>query len=466
MFKWDAAANRVYEQIRCVREEYESAHADAPGTMLVVRELLATAQATRTLLGQGELLRFPEWRQTELDTWLEQMKPWSVTELENFRIRLSNDVEDAATKNRPRLRSETPASLGDFVLEILWAKERPTLTERERELLTQWVNSPTRPICITDSGEEWAGNEAVEKRRIKRLLEDDAAAASLGAKRRKEKSGGVVAERPYIFNLPAHFRHTLFAAVELLDVLQRERTAACNAARKSKGVVKQVEDGIDVRTALLLRLDANHETGLAVRDLPEPLRTPELLTVLDADGLIEFGRRNHCYVGGGDAPELRIERGWNFRSVTGRDCKPMADILTEYLSDGVEPPLHVRLTAKGRIDAARMKLAAASSPAVAGQGKAKAAGESKVEGTGAGAVGDTAIETKAAKQYPSPQTYGRDKWIYENITSHTCHALSQKLKNRAKQNKWEIISSRNGFKKAADRYADFHTLERRRFATK
>jgi hypothetical protein len=66
--------------------------------------------------------------------------------------------------------------------------------------------------------------------------------------------------------------------------------------------------------------------------------------------------------------------------------------------------------------------------------------------------------------YPTPHTYARDKWIYDNIEAHDCHSLSLKLKRVAKRNKWEIISSRNGLKKSADRYADSHGLPRRRYS--
>ena len=74
------------------------------------------------------------------------------------------------------------------------------------------------------------------------------------------------------------------------------------------------------------------------------------------------------------------------------------------------------------------------------------------------------VEPKATP-YPMPGTYERDKWIYENIEQvDCCDTLSRKLKEQAKKRKWQIIGSRNGFKKAADRYANFHKLPIRRFA--
>lgn len=83
------------------------------------------------------------------------------------------------------------------------------------------------------------------------------------------------------------------------------------------------------------------------------------------------------------------------------------------------------------------------------------------------ASGDVAPQPQiaASTPYPKPQTYSRDKWIYENIGKNTCDTLSCKLREKAKAEKWEIISSRNGFKKAADRYAEFHSLRKRRFVT-
>ena len=77
----------------------------------------------------------------------------------------------------------------------------------------------------------------------------------------------------------------------------------------------------------------------------------------------------------------------------------------------------------------------------------------------------TKADASREESYPTPQSYGRDKWIYENIGQNTCDTLSRKLREKAKVKKWDIISSRNGFKKAADRYADYHSLEKRRFAT-
>ena len=97
---------------------------------------------------------------------------------------------------------------------------------------------------------------------------------------------------------------------------------------------------------------------MAVMDLPDELRDAELLTVMDADGLIAFGRRNHCHVGPVNAQELRLEKGWTFTSVTNDHCKPMTDWLMELANEPLDSPIrhHVRLTKKGQIEASRIVL--------------------------------------------------------------------------------------------------------------
>ena len=68
-----------------------------------------------------------------------------------------------------------------------------------------------------------------------------------------------------------------------------------------------------------------------------------------------------------------------------------------------------------------------------------------------------------AGAYPSAKTYARDEWIYKNIHLNSYDTLSVKLNKKAKTEKWAIISSRNGLKDAADRHADYHKKEKRRF---
>ena len=72
--------------------------------------------------------------------------------------------------------------------------------------------------------------------------------------------------------------------------------------------------------------------------LPRRLKDATLLTVADADGLIEFGCRNHCFIGPPAQHKLHFEQGWSFCSVTGPNKKPMRDIFREdATADGQRP---------------------------------------------------------------------------------------------------------------------------------
>ncbi|MBL1216311.1 MAG: hypothetical protein D8M59_02330 [Planctomycetes bacterium] len=108
---------------------------------------------------------------------------------------------------------------------------------------------------------------------------------------------------------------------------------------------------------LLIHLEqfVEDEGGTSFATLPKHLLDARLLTVADADGLIEFGKRNHCRTGSGENATLHIESGWSFNSVTGRAMKPMAHFISEVLEYNGDPAIavHVRLTPKGRIEAAR-----------------------------------------------------------------------------------------------------------------
>ena len=75
-------------------------------------------------------------------------------------------------------------------------------------------------------------------------------------------------------------------------------------------------------------------------------------------------------------------------------------------------------------------------------------------------------ETNAADGYSPPNHYARDKWIYENIDKHSCSELSVKLKEAAKPHHWQLISSRNAFKNAAEKYATFAGLTKKGFPDK
>ncbi len=66
--------------------------------------------------------------------------------------------------------------------------------------------------------------------------------------------------------------------------------------------------------------------------------------------------------------------------------------------------------------------------------------------------------------YSNAASYDRDKWIYENIECNSYAGLQLKLKKVAKKYKFDVISSRLGLKKAADKYAEYHNLKKRRFS--
>jgi hypothetical protein len=65
--------------------------------------------------------------------------------------------------------------------------------------------------------------------------------------------------------------------------------------------------------------------------------------------------------------------------------------------------------------------------------------------------------------YPTPATYERDKWIYDNIEHYTCRALSTEMERQAKTRGWEPLVSRSQIKESADKYAAYHRLPQRRF---
>lgn len=112
---------------------------------------------------------------------------------------------------------------------------------------------------------------------------------------------------------------------------------------------------------LIRYLAKRPEQRAVFRSLPLKFLDPNSLTVSDADGLIEFGTRHHCWAGG----ELHIEQRWDFGSVTGPDRKPMDEIIADAKSfDGDRRLLlHVRLTSEGRIRAARITTATSNSSA-------------------------------------------------------------------------------------------------------
>lgn len=80
-----------------------------------------------------------------------------------------------------------------------------------------------------------------------------------------------------------------------------------------------------------------------------------MLTVMDADGLIEFGHRDSSTEGG----KLVVREKWDFVSVTGPSKKPMVTYIKESLQSKDDKRIceHVQLTAKGRVNASRLAVA-------------------------------------------------------------------------------------------------------------
>jgi hypothetical protein len=120
--------------------------------------------------------------------------------------------------------------------------------------------------------------------------------------------------------------------------------------------------GADYRLQLLrLLAKADATRGVAFTRLAKPLLEENLLTVCDADGVIEFGTRNHCFIGVIGA-KLNVESGYSFGAVTGPGRKPMRDILAEAMNYRGDQriALRVRITSKGRIEAARHVMNGAS----------------------------------------------------------------------------------------------------------
>lgn len=167
---------------------------------------------------------------------------------------------------------------------------------------------------------------------------------------------------------------------EILGALDRHETDIRECGRFVSDVAAEIQSGTPIgeqsREAraeqpagsqpgddLLRYLADRPDQMAAVFELPNRLHDPNVLTVSDADGLIEFGTRNHCWVGPIGKSELRVEKGWNFSSVTGPNCKSMDEIIAEALTSTDDKRIrqHVRLTAQGRVRAARLNVSQAAS---------------------------------------------------------------------------------------------------------
>jgi hypothetical protein len=89
------------------------------------------------------------------------------------------------------------------------------------------------------------------------------------------------------------------------------------------------------------------------------------------------------------------------------------------------------------------------------------------ESTAGGTTNTTSqsVECPNVKPYSNPPTYARDKWIYDNIEGcKSFRMLQLAMEKIARREQFELLTSGQGFKNAADRYADFHGLPKRRFS--
>ncbi len=145
--------------------------------------------------------------------------------------------------------------------------------------------------------------------------------------------------------------------------LTKDGLAAAHAVAGRGKAGGDTHDSAPLRSRLVAQLATDLEQGFPVCELPPVLLNADLLTVLDADGVVEFGRRNHS---GSGPSDLRIERGWTWGSLTGPNKKPMRQIVAEAADDDARIRLHVRLTSSGRIEASRAALVG-SAPADATQ---------------------------------------------------------------------------------------------------
>jgi hypothetical protein len=186
--------------------------------------------------------------------------------------------------------------------------------------------------------------------------------------------------------------------------------------------------GADTCDELLTFLAGQPGESVAVSDLPAAFRDADLLTVCDADGLIVFGKRKHCWVGS----DLRIAKGWEFSSLTGPKKKPMSQILDEALSfsghEQIRP--HVRLTAKGRVRAARLNLTNRhSSPARGEVTPAESVPSSTPAMPGYVRMAGESLEWIAAEhpELSSDPTSGTryTRAQYDYIVDHGCPAYSE-----------------------------------------
>ncbi|GMU37709.1 MAG: hypothetical protein EDS66_12215 [Planctomycetota bacterium] len=156
--------------------------------------------------------------------------------------------------------------------------------------------------------------------------------------------------------------------------------------KKVTGIWSDVRDDLTPSAFRLLGALADaDERGRALAELPRELLDPKLLHDCDALGWIEFGNRDSIFLNTEHGKRRELGTGWRFGRRTIPGYKPMHDIIDEALRDEAEDPdvkaypdlrTHVRVTAAGRTELARlrMNLAASVQPATAGAARSEAAG--------------------------------------------------------------------------------------------
>lgn len=107
-----------------------------------------------------------------------------------------------------------------------------------------------------------------------------------------------------------------------------------------------------LRQEFLTLLAAQGEHGIRLDKMPTRFLNTNLLTVCDAERVIEFLQRNHEY----KDDNLSLFNGWDIRHFTGPNMKPLAAFIGEILAKPDAIAEHVRLTGEGRVEAARLAL--------------------------------------------------------------------------------------------------------------
>jgi hypothetical protein len=155
-------------------------------------------------------------------------------------------------------------------------------------------------------------------------------------------------------------------AVELarlpVDVRQR-KVGETTTGTVAQAMAPELPNG--ARAALLqaiYRQTENSQDGVAIVELPRELAVGDDFHLLWADGLIQFIRRRHCFVGPQGSARLVLEKGYEVAELNKRDRLPPGKLIEEALLDNVDPEIRhrVRLTIAGTT--AVIRLASMSSP--------------------------------------------------------------------------------------------------------